>query len=243
MDEGAGRTTRGRGAERGLTLVEVLITLAVVAVIGGALIGGMSAVEGARLKGASVSVASAVRTAYARASATSKVVRLVFDFESRTLSLEETSGPMLVSKKAVAGGAASATEAEKQAEEEAESFAKGPAPVKPRFSPVKPDGLLGSAARTELGRGVRFLEIQTAHDEEPLREGRAYLYFWPGGQTEAASVQLLKGGATDMPAPEDVLTVLVQPLTGKAKIERGVVSLPQPRNDVEASERAESAGL
>ena len=75
--------------------------------------------------------------------------------------------------------------------------------------------------------------MRTEHDEEPLREGRAYIYFWPGGTTERAIVQLKKAGDK-----EAALTVTLSPLTGRAKIEKGGAEFPEPRGvDQEYSER------
>ena len=71
--------------------------------------------------------------------------------------------------------------------------------------------------------------------EEPLREGRAYVYFWPGGTTERAIIQLKKAGDK-----ETALTVVLSPLTGRARIEKGAVDFPEPRGfDDEFSEREE----
>ena len=44
-----------------------------------------------------------------------------------------------------------------------------------------------------LEGGIKFRGVQTQHDDLPRTEGRAYLYFWPGGQTERASIQLKIG--------------------------------------------------
>ena len=79
----------------------------------------------------------------------------------------------------------------------------------------------------ELGSGVDLAQVQTEHDEEPVTSGRAYVYFWPGGITERAYIQLKRPGA------EDALTVVVSPLTGRTKIEKGLVDLPEPRTDKE----------
>jgi general secretion pathway protein H len=86
-----------------------------------------------------------------------------------------------------------------------------------------------------LGDGVEIVQVRTEHDEEPLREGRAYIYFWPGGTTERAIIQLKKAGDK-----EAALTVVLSPLTGRARIEKGAVDFPEPRGfDDEFSEREE----
>jgi general secretion pathway protein H len=77
------------------------------------------------------------------------------------------------------------------------------------------------------------VKVKTEHDEEVINEGRAYIYFWPGGTTERAIVQLKKQGDK-----EPALTVVLSPLTGRAKIEKGEVDFPEPRGfEQEYSER------
>lgn len=228
-----------RAASRGVTLIEVLITIAILAVVSGAVFGGMGGLEASRLKGSAMMVASAVRTAYTHANASSKVVRLVFDFEARRVLIEESSSMLLLAKNDVAGGAEAATEAERRALEEGDALLKGPRPPRARFTAAKIPGFLSGQeeAGKDLSPGIRFFQIETAHDELPLRDGRAYLYFWPGGQTERAAIQLLKGGATDKPSEHDVLTVVIAPLTGRAQVTKGQVAMTRPRTDEEESER------
>lgn len=234
---------KNKKGRAGITLVEILITMAVMALLGGVAILGIGVIESARLKRSAILVSSAIRTAYAHANATSKTVRLVFDFESRTVSIEESTSRLLLSKKNDrTGGAAAATEAERAAQEEAERILKGPAPPRPQFGPAKVFGFDPDDGKTgkELERGVQFIQIETAHQDDPETE-RAYLYFWPGGQTERAAIQLaLKRGNDSEPNESDILTVLVSPLTGKTEIKRGKVAMPRPRNESDESEREEA---
>jgi general secretion pathway protein H len=66
-----------------------------------------------------------------------------------------------------------------------------------------------------------------------------YLYFFPGGQTERAAIQLQKSNLDDV-ADSDVITILVSPLTGKVDIRGGPFDMLRPRDDSEASEREDS---
>jgi general secretion pathway protein H len=230
---------RARASSRAITLIEVLITIAIIAVVSGAVIGGIGGLEASRLKGSAMMISSAVRTAYTYANASSKVVRLVFDFETRRVMIEESSSKLLLAKNDVAGGAEAATEAERRALEEGDALLKGPRPPRARFTAAKIPGFQSGEGEVgkDLSNGIRFFQIETAHDELAMRDGRAYLYFWPGGQTERAAIQLLKGGATDTPGEHDVLTVIVAPLTGRSKVLKGLVAMPRPRTDIEESER------
>lgn len=230
-----------RPCPRGVTLVEVLITVTVIALISGMAILGIGAATSARLKRGATMVAGAVRVAYAHANAQSKPVRLVFDFEERAIVLEESTSALLIEKNDRTGGAAAATEAERAAVEAAEAILKGPRAPRPAFRPTKAFGFNPDTDRggKELPSGVRFLQVETSHHDEPEVEGRAYLYFWPGGQTERAAIQLKLSSA----AREDedsVMTVLVSPLTGKTELKRGKASMPRPRDDAEESEREDT---
>src|SRR3954470_22836817 len=77
--------------QRGLTLVELLIVVALIAVIGGSVLMGPGMLEGSRLKSAATLIVSGVRLGLARASTTGKPTRLSFDLDNATLTLEESS--------------------------------------------------------------------------------------------------------------------------------------------------------
>jgi general secretion pathway protein H len=133
------------------------------------------------------------------------------------------------------GGAEAATEAEQLATKEADRILKGPRAPRAKFKPVKQFGFDGedAALGRELGSGVELAQVQTEHDESPRSQGRAYLYFFPGGGTERASIQIRGKG------DRDGLTVLISPLTGRARIERGAVAIDEPRQDDAFGEREE----
>jgi general secretion pathway protein H len=225
-----------RARERGVTLVEVLIVMAIVVMASGVAMLGSGVTDGARLKRSAIMIASAARVAYGRANATSKVVRLVFNLDQRTVSLEESSSQLWLEKNDRAGGAEAATAAERKAIEEADAILKGPRAPRPSFHPVKAFGFSPEKGITgkELERNIRFLQIETGHQDEVVKAGQAYLYFWPGGQTERASIQLSIGGST---FDGDVASILISPLTGKTDIRKGKLNMPRPRDDSEESER------
>lgn len=63
----------------------------------------------------------------------------------------------------------------------------------------------------ELERGTAFYRAYTPHEPGVRQDGRAYIYFFPGGTTEHAVIQLTDGG-------ERVYSVEVHPLNGRAVI-------------------------
>lgn len=228
--------------QRGLTLIEVLISLAVIGMIAGIGIMGVGAQSGARMRGGAVVIAGAVRTAYAHASGISKPLRLVFDLDERQIVLEESSGTLAIVKNDKTGGAAAATEAERAAQEEAESVLKGPRAPRPSFTPTKAFGFSPDAGKQgkDLPSGVRFVQVETGHETEPASTGRAYLYFWPGGQTERAAIQLTTASKDEEPTENNSMTILISPLTGKTEIKKGLLKMFRPRDEGDESEREDS---
>jgi general secretion pathway protein H len=219
----------------------VLVSL----IMGGLVLGG-GQVASVRLKHTATMIAGAVRVGFLRASATAKSQRIVFDMEKQAMWIEESDQPMLVQSKDASptGGAGASTEAERKALEENDRILKGPHPPRPLFHPIKSelgfsDGT-GAKGPRPLDRGISFREIQAIHDDHPRTEGRAYLYFWSGGQTEPANIQVRIGHSED---PGDTLTLVVAPLTGKVTVKNGPISFVLPSDDRAASEREEKGAF
>lgn len=228
-----------RSSMRGFTLLEMLVTVALIGVVTGAMLLGSGALASARLKRSATLVAGAVRVAYNHANATSRPVRLVFDFDGRSITLEEGAGRMLLRHGEASGGAMSATEAEAEAQAAAEEISEGPKAPRASFQPVRAEGFESEDAKPgkELSRGIYFRHVEVEHEDDPVESERAYLYFWPGGQTERAAIQLMMGSDPTDVDDDDIITLLVAPLTGKVEILGGAVDMPRPATDEEASER------
>ncbi|MGC4089784.1 MAG: prepilin-type N-terminal cleavage/methylation domain-containing protein [Polyangiaceae bacterium] len=226
-----------RRAARGLTLVEVLIVVLLIALLTGGTVMGSGMLKASRVRAAATLLVSAVRLAQNRTNTNGRPVRLVLDLDRRRVQLEEAEGVSFARQKGdVAGGAAAADEAEKKARSETERIMEGPKPQRARFKPIKAlSDLSSNTPGRELGNGVQIASVETDHDEEPVTEGRAYLYFWPGGITERAVVRLKR---TD--SSEDGLAVMISALTGRASIERGKGEFPPPREDPEGQGTGQS---
>ena len=224
------RSRPRRGSRRGLTLIEIIVVISIVALIMGVAVAGSMQLPSARLRKTATMIASAVKVGYTRATSTSRDLRLVMDLEHEKIWLEETSVPMLVQSKAVTptGGAEAVTDAERAAVQEGDRIVKGPPIAKPSFRPLDTYGFGDDEAGKggkPLQRGIRFRQVQTAHDDAARTGGRAYLYFWPGGLTERASIQIRIGESEE---DYQTLTLMVSPLTGKVTVKAGPVDLGSP---------------
>ena len=236
------RRTRGTSESRGLTLIEIIVVLSIVTIVMGVAVAGSMQLPSARLRRSATMLASAIKVAFTRATATSRNLRLVMDLEHQRLWLEEGDMPMLVQSKDTTstGGAAAVTDAERAARQEGDKIVKGPPIPKPSFHAIEVYGFgdteSGKGGKP-LQRGIDFRQVQVAHDDAPRTAGRAYLYFWPGGLTERASIQIRIG---ESEADYQTLTLLVSPLTGKVTVKAGPVDLQLPTDDTQASDRKDT---
>ncbi len=231
-----------RGARRGLTLIEIIVVIAIVAIVMGVAVSGSMQLPSARLRRTATLITSAIKVGYTRATATSRNLRLVMDLDQQKVWLEESEVPMLVQSKDTTGtgGADPITQAERAAVEEGGKLVKGLPITKPRFSPIETFGFgdveAGKGGKP-LQRDIRFRQVQTAHDDAPRTSGRAYLYFWPGGLTERAAIQIRIGESDE---DYQTLTLLVSPLMGKVTVKGGQVDLQLPTDDAHASDRQDN---
>jgi general secretion pathway protein H len=198
----------------------------------------MGAFGSTRLRTSATMILSGIRVAMTQANTTGYPTRLVFDLEQRTVHLEQANTRMLrkmdeESKEDPAAGAAAATDAEREAAADAKAILEGPHEAPPEF-------VATAAFNTKDGSGkgprslepeIRFKSVQTEHDAEARSEGRAYLYFWPGGGTEKAVIVLTR------PGQPDGSSIVVSALTGRASIVRGTVEYDKPGDGVDFGER------
>lgn len=229
---------------RGTTLIEILIVLALIALIMSAVTLGAGQMSSSRMRHSATMITGAIRVAFARATSTSKAIRLVMDFGDNTtpsaIWLEEgDQAHVVTSDKSGTGGAAAETQQEQAALQESGRILAGPTKPRTSFREIEPMGLVASQpgkGHKLLDTNIKFRRVQTGHDAEEIKEGRAYLYFWPGGQTERASIQLRVGNDD---REDHAVTLLVQPLTGRVTVKPGAVAVPNPLDDKEASERTD----
>jgi general secretion pathway protein H len=232
------RAWQARRQQVGITLIELLIAIALIALLTGGVASGMGAFGSTRLRTSATMILSGIRVAMTQANTTGYPTRLVFDLDQRTVHLEQANSRMLrkmddESKEDPSAGAAAATDAEREAATAAKAILEGPHEPPPEFVPT-------AAFNTKDGTGkgprslepeIRFKSVQTEHDSEPRSEGRAYLYFWPGGGTEKAVIVLTR------PGQPDGSSIVVSALTGRAAIVRGTVEYDKPEVGVDFGER------
>lgn len=229
-----------RARQRGLTLIEVMIVLALMGVLMATMVFGSGAFIGASRRAAAGLFVAAVQKGLSHANTVGKPVRLSIDMTAGRLILEESNSSQAL-RGPVPGAEGEDGEAPSQADlavaaaqAAGEEFLAAAGDPSSGFSPIDVLGQEDDLPGRALDPSIKITKVQTEHDEEPITEGLAYIYFWPGGITERAIVQLGRGLA------DEGVTVEISPLTGRAHISRGKVDLPEGLGDGEEySERDE----
>lgn len=216
-----------RPADDGFTLIELMVAIVIVAVISTGVSMGFGALGRAELQSAAFRIVAATRYAYNRSTAQGRTVRVVFDFEKNEMSIEEAQGKLgqvvIAREKDVEVFAKSdkhndlgATDPWEQVKRAVEkSYASSSQAPKPPtvFGPIETeDGTtVGRTAPKPLGKGIRIARMYSPHEPTPREKGKGALYFFSGGRTEHAVVQLVDRRGR-------VFSVEVHPLTGKATV-------------------------
>ncbi len=221
------RPRTSRQKQRGLTLVEVAIALAIITVLMGAVVMTLNTVFGANAKRAAGEIAATLRAMYQEAALSGRTCRMTFELPG------DEDAPVLYRTECAEGAVTTARdrdealEAANEAKADEErgntpreardfSFANDPglgdlfaqerAKAEGRgFSEYQPEG----TGRINLPSDVR-VEVWTRGQKEPVSSGVAWLYFHPQGYTDRAMIFLTQG--------DNEWTISVSPLTGKTEV-------------------------
>jgi general secretion pathway protein H len=227
-------------SRRGLTLVEITVALAIIAVLFAAVVIGVGALTGAKAKQASTDLGGTIRALYDTAALSGKTCRLVFELPEPkeedgavTWRAECAKGNLAVSARRdeeLKDVRASRTKSKDQVTEEARfrrldrdeapSVQELQAREKARVEEVAKfsEFSSGEVASHTLPPGVR-LEVWTSKQRAAVKSGPAFLYFFPQGYTERARVWVRQG--------TNVWTLTISPLTGKTVIHAEDLEVPR----------------
>jgi general secretion pathway protein H len=231
--------TRARSGAGGFTLVEVLVAVLVVSLILTIGVKGFRSITKSNLRESAAHMSGAIRYLFDRASITGKYYRLVIDLSDGKYWPEVSDDKFYAPNQAESEADRRKREAKEDAADEDErkrqekqkalygssssssSDSYGSAtsfdmsklevgefrPKRPRFAAFKETTL-----KPVTLKKLKIKSVYTPRMTEPLTTGRAYLYFYPLGQTEPAIITL-----TD-PTGDSVYSLVVHPITGKVKI-------------------------
>jgi general secretion pathway protein H len=235
------RRRRGQG---GYTLFEVMAVAAIA--VGLVVVGGVAIrrVRQTDLRNATTRLGGAIRYTYDRAGTSGRYYRLVVDLDQKTYWPEASDDRFYLVRGP--GGATTEDETDAPPTAKASSGSKsllggiggggdlpgGATPSgtvavkvgvgKPRFAA---DTVTSKRQSAPL-RGVTIDAVWTARLDQPVTQGRAYLYFYPEGRTERAIVHLSD-------AFDGVYSLVVHPLTGRVQIFAERIEIPRTGGNVD----------
>ena len=225
------RRARGpqrRAADRGMTLLEIGIALAIVGLMVFVAVPSIEAYAGVRAREEAGRISGAIRYMYGYSALSGKVCRIVFDFDERAWWTECTEGRFTVEreKEKSRDGAKVDEDAKKKGKDRDKFKAK----VEPRdegeamrlkveakaeFAEFKDDEM----SKRKLPDGAN-MAVWVAHQREKYTKGQALLFFFPQGNTERAQIYVSSDNG-------DVYTLVVSPLNGKVRVVDQELEVPR----------------
>jgi len=200
-------------ANRGFTLIEVILVVAIIAVVVTGATFGLGAISRTRLRSSAFRVMSAARFAYSRSLTQGTTTRLRFDLEKNTMAIEETYTPVtLATNEQLESDEGQAVDPWDLARTRLQEPLNPVTPTSP-FQPIsnKSGKVLERYSAKPVGDDISVHALITPHESDTRTDGEGSVYFFPGGVTEHAVIQLSDSSDT-------VYSVEIHPLTGNARI-------------------------
>jgi general secretion pathway protein H len=219
-----------RSSASGFTLLEIMVVLAVIALIMGSAVHGFRSLAKSDLRNSSAKMSGAVRFLFDRASTTGKNHRLVIDLDTGRYWAEVSDDRFYIPHEAETQAQAvrrEAEEAEKDADEQKrrdELSGDSTLPSNSSFDMSKLDvgefrpkrarfaAFKETALKPVAVKNSKIRSVYTPRLTDPVTTGRAYIYFFPLGQTEPAIITLSD------PDGESIYSLVVHPITGRVRI-------------------------
>lgn len=216
-------TKKRVSSAHGFTLIELIVVIAIMAMIVMGLVTGVRRISDKNLKQTAIRLSSTVRYLYDKAAMDGLYIRLVFDLgeEKQSYYVEASTDPVVVAKDDSEKKRDSDTDKDEKKAAAEEALEKGEGdsskgdkyaikPAAPKFGKV--DSFL--LKEVKLPAGVRIKDICVEHRKVPIDQGSEFIYFFPNGYVEYAIINITNKNNTVN------FSVETNPATGKTNIKR-----------------------
>lgn len=220
-----------RDRRSGFTLIEMMVVMAIIALMMGSAAMGFRSLAKSDLRAATAHMSGAVRFLFDRASVTGKHHRLVLDLNDGRYWAEVSDDKFYIPRDAETEqeqrkreeSEAKQDEEDKRKEDEKQKrgaeFIGGQSydPSKMEVGDFRPKRVRFAAFKETAIKPVtlknaKLVDVYTPRVAEPVTQGRAYIYFFPMGQTEPAIIHLSDKNE------KSYYSIVVHPVTGRVRI-------------------------
>lgn len=202
----------------GLTLVEIIVVLAIMAGMMSVALFAVGSITNSRLDGEALRISGALRLVYGRAAINGIRYQVVFDIDSNSYRVECTDGDVPVAEDP---DETEQTSRRDDRDDEADPFGLGR--TAPSFDDCSEDLL----RQREVRSGVKIARVLTSHNDEPVESGEVTIGFFPNGFVERSIIWLSNESGTAF------MTLFVEPMSGRVRIFAGDHEVPDDFFSVE----------
>jgi prepilin-type N-terminal cleavage/methylation domain-containing protein len=232
--------TRQSSYERGLTMLEIMVVLAIIAGLFVLVRGGLRMVTKADLVDDSTGLAAMVKRTSQLAIEHSEMHRILIDLDKNAYVVEVCQGSTAIArneavtddpdkkKDAIERGKvrlqtmpADSFGASDPEDAVRRTIALAGSHIADRQCVAVTDQITGESTGKRWGRllngskGIKFKQVYVQHRDDPVTKGQVAVYFWPSGTSEKTDIELTDGDA--------VFSVLVHGLTGRVELHDGAL--------------------
>jgi prepilin-type N-terminal cleavage/methylation domain-containing protein len=219
----------------GFTLIEIMIVVALMALILGVGIFGLGIIGRADVNGEALRFSSAVRYTFNMAATSNKTLQLKIDFENRRFSVDELELSGGLSDDVLRGTTLSNKDDENHWRNEERAMKLDGEDT--RFGALKRtqvDEMFLSGDDANLKEGVYFIGLMTSHHDEVQTDGIGTINFFANGFVERSVIFLGDEKAyhqlgEDVPSDSEdagiIYTISISPLTGNSSVRPGRIEV------------------
>ncbi len=196
--------TDRKGPQAGFTLIELLVVVALIVLITVFALPNISNFFKVSLNSTTLNLASTIKEAYNASVVSGDVYRIVLDLKEQTFWAEKGPEDLLLESESSKEKTERRNRFKFSSEDDPKNRQRSKFELAAQVTPKK----------ITLPKGVRFKDVTTEQDLEPISEGKAYGHFFPNGISEQLMIRLEDNS-------EHKTTLFVESLSGRSEIMDG----------------------